>query len=89
MPASNGKATNAAVHTLVSAVATLPPVLLGAAALARRLPMDADARFALAFTLLVPAWVAAMCTALLARTSWRALLYCSVASVLIWALLST
>jgi hypothetical protein len=64
---------------------TLPAVLLGASAVARTLPMTSDMRFALAFILIIPAWVGAMCAAFLARSGVRALLVCgAVCGALTW-----
>jgi hypothetical protein len=75
-----------AVLVLAATLGTLPIALLGSAALARFLPLSADARFATAFGLAIPLWVAAMCVALLAKSGTRALLVCLAASATLAAL---
>lgn len=72
-----------AARMLVAAFGTVFPVLLGAACVARLAPVSPDLRFALALVLLVPAWLAAVCTALLARSAARALAGCLIASALL------
>jgi len=71
---------------LAATLGTLPIALLGSAALARFLPLSADARFATGFGLAIPLWVAAMCVVLLARSGSRALLMCLAASAALAAL---
>jgi hypothetical protein len=64
-------------------VGTLPLALLTSAALARFLPLSADARFASGFGLVIPLWVVAMCGVLLVRSGTRALLVCTGATALL------
>jgi hypothetical protein len=71
---------------LAATLGTLPIALLGSAALARFLPLSADARFATGFGLAIPFWVAAMCVALLAKSGSRALLVCLAATAALVAL---
>lgn len=65
-----------ALLVLAVTVGTLPIALFGSAAAARFLPLSEDARFATAFALAIPLWVAAMLGALLARSGARALAVC-------------
>ena len=51
--------------------------LLASICLARFLPLDAEARFAIGFTLAIPIWIAAMCLGFLARDGVRAWLWCA------------
>jgi hypothetical protein len=55
---------------------TLPPAVLAAVALARHLPLSIELRYALGFLLLIPLWVAAICTACLIERGGRAWLLC-------------
>lgn len=84
------RTTNSSFDTvalvLAATLGTLPLALLGSAALARFLPLSADARFATGFGLAVPLWVSAMCVALLARSGTRALLVCLAATAALAAL---
>ena len=86
--ASSNANSNFESWALVLAVTlgTLPVALFGSAALARFLPLSADARFATGFGLAIPLWVAAMCVALLARSGTRALLICLASSAALAAL---
>jgi hypothetical protein len=55
---------------------SLPVALLASAALARFLPVSADARFAIGFGAAIPSWLTVMCITLLAKQAGRALLMC-------------
>jgi len=77
---STGSSFDSGALVLAATLGTLPIALLGSAALARFLPLSAEARFATGFGLAIPLWVAAMCVALLARCGRRALYVCLVAS---------
>lgn len=59
--------------------------LLASLCLARFLPLDAEARFAIGFTLAIPIWIAAMCIAFLARDGVRAWLWCAGLGLLLGA----
>lgn len=78
--------SNATLCTLAALFGTLPVALLAAAALGRFLPLSADARFALAFLLVIPLWIAAMCVAFLARRGAQAWAWCIGLSALLAAL---
>jgi hypothetical protein len=65
-----------ALLVLAITLGTLPIALFGSAAAARFLPLSDDARFATAFALAIPLWVAAMLVALLAKSGSRALGVC-------------
>jgi hypothetical protein len=57
--------------------------LLASICLARFLPLEAEARFAVGFTLAIPIWLASMCLGFLARTGGRAWLWCLVLALLL------
>ena len=65
---------------------TLPVALLASAAVARFLPVSADARFAAGFALAIPLWQLCMCIALLARRGATVLTVCSISSLVLAAL---
>jgi hypothetical protein len=75
----------AALRALAATLGTLPVALLAALALARRLPLSEDARFACGFGLAVPLWVAAIHLGFLARSARTAWLACGVASLVLAA----
>lgn len=60
---------------------TLPVALLASAAVARFLPVSADARFAAGFALAIPLWQLCMCIALLARRAATVLTVCGISSL--------
>jgi len=66
---------------------TLPVALLASAAVARFLPVSADARFAAGFALVIPLWQLCMCIALLARRGATVLTVCGMLSLALAALL--
>jgi hypothetical protein len=57
------------LRDLASIVGTLPVAVLMCVALARLLPFDEPTRLAVAFTLAIPIWVAAMILTFVARTA--------------------
>ena len=57
-------------------LATLPLSLFTCTALARFLPVSADARYALGFALAIPLWIVAMDLTLIAKSGAWALLTC-------------
>jgi hypothetical protein len=65
---------------------TLPVALLASAAVARFLPVSADARFATGFALVIPLWQLCMCIALLARRGGTLLTLCGALSLALAAL---
>ena len=65
---------------------TLPVALLASAAIARFLPLSADARYAAGFGLAIPIWQLCMCLALLARRAATVLGACAALSALLAAL---
>lgn len=73
-------------RSLAATLGTLPVVLLASAALARFLPVSADARYALAFISVIPFWVLAMCVAFLAQRSVRVWLVCAALALALGAL---
>lgn len=77
---------NGVACTLAATLGTLPVALLGAAAIGRFLPLSIDARFALAFLLVIPLWIWAMCVAFLARSGIRAWGWCIALSTVLGSL---
>lgn len=77
---------NTIACTLAALFGTLPVALFAAAAIGRFLPLSADARFALAFLLVIPLWIAAMCVAFLTKNGARAWACCITLSVLLGTL---
>jgi hypothetical protein len=74
---------DAAFRVAASLVGTLPAAVLCAICLARFLPLGEAARFTIGFTLAIPAWVAALCLAFLARSGGRAWGLCLAATMLL------
>lgn len=77
---------DATLRICAATLGTLPVALFASACLARFLPVSADARFAIGFTIAIPLWVGAMCLGFLARNGARAWGMCIVASVAMGAL---
>ncbi len=65
---------------------TIPGSLLCSVLLARVLPGDETVRFVIAYMLIIPIAVAAMCAVLLARSGARAWLFCASAALLLFVL---
>jgi hypothetical protein len=61
----------AALQMAGSLLGTAPIALLASVALARLLPLDEEPRFVIGFALAIPLWIAAICLALVARSSRR------------------
>jgi hypothetical protein len=74
--------------TLRSVAATLGtiPVASSPARESRFLPLSPDVRYAIAFSIVIPLWVAAMCFAFLARSGMRALVCCVIGTCVLAAL---
>jgi hypothetical protein len=75
--ASRPRAALGAAQVVAAVVGTLPPALLGVAGLARLLPLELASRFVWGFVLALPAWITAICLAMLARSARRAWLWCA------------
>ena len=74
---------NAARIVLAATLGTLPLALLLSACIARFLPLSPDARYALAFGLVIPSWLAAMCLVVLVRSGARSLMLCAALTALL------
>jgi hypothetical protein len=77
---------NAALRVFAATLGTLPIALFGAACIARFLPLCADVRYAIAFSVVIPVWVSAMCVTFLARSGARALACCGFVALALAAL---
>ena len=66
-----------ALRISAATLGTATVSLLVSICLARFLPLAAEARFALGFTLAIPIWIGAMCLGFLARDGVRAWLWCA------------
>jgi hypothetical protein len=55
---------------------TMPACVLLGVAVAKNLPIDFDARFAMGVLIPFPAWIAACCTVSLTRTATQAVSWC-------------
>jgi hypothetical protein len=86
MVSRSNRSLDTTLLVVAATVGTLPVALFTAAATARFLPISADARFALAFGISIPAWVSIMCITLLARSGARALGACVAASLILGCL---
>jgi hypothetical protein len=64
------------LRDIAAIVGTLPVAVLVCVGLARLLPFDEPTRLAMAFTLAIPIWVAAMILAFVARTARGAWMFC-------------
>ena len=80
------KARGRALLVLSVTLGTLPVALLASAAVARFLPVSADARYAAGFGLAIPLWQLGMCVALLARRGASVLGVCFTLSAALAAL---
>jgi len=68
---------------VASLFGTLPMAVLASASVARLLPLSQEARLAVCLTLVVPCWVAAMCSVFLVKSAPRAWGLCfSVSAIL-------
>ena len=66
-----------ALRISAATLGTAAVSLLASICLARFLPLDTEARFAIGFTLAIPIWIAAMGLGFLARDGVRAWLWCA------------
>ncbi|WP_437316353.1 hypothetical protein [Sorangium sp. So ce385] len=76
----------ATLRPLAALVGTLPVAVLASACVARFAPLSADTRGVLAFALVAPLWVTAMCVAFLARSAARAWAVCAALGAVLLAL---
>jgi len=75
---------NASVMLALAAIlGTLPVALFANACIARFAPLSAEARFALAYTAVIPTWLVAMCFAWLVKSALRVWLICLVLTALL------
>jgi hypothetical protein len=73
------------LRDLAAIVGTLPVAVLMCVALARLLPFDEPTRLAVAFTLAIPIWVAAMILTFVARTAHGAWAFCALTTAALGA----
>ena len=73
------------LHTSAALGGTLPVALCASICMARYLPLELSARFAVGFLSVIPLWVAAMCVVWLARTGARAWQWCAAATLVLGA----
>jgi hypothetical protein len=78
--------SNAILRVLGATLGTLPVALLICAGFARFVPISPDTRFAIAYAGLIPLWLAAMCVALLARTTAHIRIVAAVSSAALGAI---
>jgi hypothetical protein len=74
-----------ALRVSAALVGTLPPSVLGCAALAAVLPVSPGAALAMGVLAAIPVWVAAMCAGFLARRGWLLWIVCLAATAVLAA----
>jgi len=78
-------ATEVFLRNAAALLGTAPVALLFGVCLAQALPLAPGKRFTLAFLLVLPLWVTAMCVAFVARSAARAWLVCGLLTLALTA----